>query len=139
MSDLNKVMIIGRLGRDPEVRYTTDGKTVATFSVAAGEKWEGGEHTEWFNVVTWAKLAEICQKYLHKGSQVYIEGKLRTREWEGRDQQKRKQVEVIANQMIMLGGGGGSVQGKQAGESGQAQTSSIGFAGNDLPDDGIPF
>ena len=84
MASLNKMLVIGHLGRDPESRYTGDGKQVATFSVAATEKWTGGEHTEWFSVVAWEKLAGICQKYLHKGSQVFIEGRLRTREYETR-------------------------------------------------------
>lgn len=105
---LNKVMIIGHLGRDPEMRYTPSGRPVATFSVAVSRSWKSssGEHrseTEWFKIVAWGNLAEICKKYLNKGQQVYIEGRLQTRSWEDKEGQKRTSVEVVANEMTMLG------------------------------------
>lgn len=104
---LNKVMIIGNLGRDPEMRYTPSGTPVTTFSVAASRRWTGPdgqprEDTEWFRVVAWEKLAETCNQYLTKGSKVYVEGRLQTHEWEGQDGQKRRTTEVIAYTMIML-------------------------------------
>ncbi|HEY61815.1 MAG TPA: single-stranded DNA-binding protein [Anaerolineae bacterium] len=106
--DLNKVMIIGRLGRDPEMRYTPSGKPVTTFSVATSRSWntsdgERRRETEWFNVVAWSNLAEICKQYLSKGQQVYIEGRLQTRKWEDNDKNPRLTVEVVANEMIILG------------------------------------
>lgn len=105
--DLNKVMVIGRLGRDPEMRYTPGGSPVTTFTVAASRQWKDGhgethEETEWFNVVSWNKLAEICKDYLHKASRVYIEGRLQTRQWQGQDGQNHYRTEVIATDMIML-------------------------------------
>jgi len=105
---LNKVMIIGHLGRDPEMRFTPSGRPVTTFSVAVSRSWntadgERRSETEWFNIVAWGNLAEICKQYLHKGQQVYIEGRLQTRRWEDNDGQKRTRVEVVANEMMMLG------------------------------------
>ena len=105
---LNKVMIIGNLGRDPEMRYTPSGRPVTTFSVAVSRSWKSsnGEHrseTEWFKIVAWGKLAEICKEYLNKGQQVYIEGRLQTREWEDKEGQQGTTVEVVANEMTMLG------------------------------------
>ncbi len=105
---LNKVMIIGNLGRDPEMRYMPSGKSVTNFSVAVGRSWktpdgEPREETEWFNVVMYEKLAEIANQYLTKGRKVYVEGRLRTHSWDGNDGQKHYRTELIANQMIMLG------------------------------------
>jgi single-strand DNA-binding protein len=105
---LNKVMIIGRLGRDPEMRYTPSGKPVTTFSVAVSRNWNTSEgerrsETEWFNVVAWGNLAEICKEYLNKGHQVYIEGRLQSRQWDDEKGGKRTSVEIVANEMIMLG------------------------------------
>jgi len=104
---LNKVMIIGNLGRDPEMRYTPSGKPVTTFSVATSRAWstsegEKREETEWFNVVAWSSLAEICKQYLSKGQQVYIEGRLQTRHWEDQEGNKHTSVEIVANEMIIL-------------------------------------
>ncbi len=106
--DLNKVMITGRLGADPEMRYTPQGSPVTTFSVASGRTWrsaDGTQHndTEWFRVVAWEKLAEICNQYLTKGAQVYVEGRLQTRKYQDRDGNDRYSTEVIASDMIMLG------------------------------------
>jgi len=105
---LNKVMVIGHLGRDPEMRYTPSGRPVTTFSLAVSRSWntadgERRSETEWFNIVSWGNLAEICKQYLHKGQQVYIEGRLQTRSWEDKEGQKRTNVEVVANEMMMLG------------------------------------
>ena len=105
---LNKVMIIGNLGKEPELRYTPSGRPVTTFSVAVSRSWKSsnGEHrseTEWFKIVAWGKLAEICKEYLHKGQQVYIEGRLQTRQWEDKEGQQRTTVELVANEMTMLG------------------------------------
>lgn len=109
---LNKVMLLGHLGRDPEVRYTGAGKAVATFTVATSFTWrdqDGNdqERTEWHKVVAWGRLGEICGEYLGKGRQVYIEGRIQSRDWEDQDGNRRTTVEIIANDMIMLGGGAG--------------------------------
>ncbi|RRR74536.1 MAG: single-stranded DNA-binding protein [Candidatus Viridilinea halotolerans] len=106
--DLNKVMLIGRLGVDPEMRYTPTGSAVTTFRMAVGRQWrdsngENREETEWFSVVSWNKLAEICNQYLTKGTRVYIEGRLQTRSWEDQQTgQTRYKTEVIASDMIIL-------------------------------------
>ncbi len=105
---LNKLMIIGHLGRDPEMRYTPSGKPVTTFSVATSRTWhsadgERHEDTEWFNVVAWGGLAEICNQHLHKGMQVYVEGRLQTRRWEDAEGNKHFTTELVAKEMIMLG------------------------------------
>lgn len=107
--DLNRATIIGRLTRDPEMRSTTTGKTVASVSVATGRQWTGTDgqkqqETEFHNVVMWGRLAEIAGQYLKKAAQVYIEGRLKTRDWTGTDGVKRYRTEIIAESMIMLGG-----------------------------------
>lgn len=106
---LNKVMIIGNLGRDPELRYTQRGTAVCNFTVAVnrpGRADENGQRTEdeteWFSVVAWDKLAETCSQFLQKGRKIYVEGRLQTRSWDGPDGQKRSRVEVLAQQMVML-------------------------------------
>jgi len=104
---LNKVLIIGRLGRDPEMRYTPSGKPVTTFSIGTSRSWNtaNGEkrtETEWFNVVTWSNLAEICKQYLAKDRLIYIEGRLQTRKWEDESGNKHRSVEIVAKEMIML-------------------------------------
>jgi len=100
-------MIIGHLGRDPEMRYTPSGRPVTSFSVATSRSWNTAEgerrtETEWFNVVAWGSLAEICNQYLKKGHQVYVEGRLQTRRWEDDEGNKRTATEVVAREMIML-------------------------------------
>ncbi|NJM08612.1 single-stranded DNA-binding protein, partial [Candidatus Gracilibacteria bacterium] len=105
--DLNKVQMTGHLGADPEMRYTAQGSAVTTFRVASGRTWkdrDGNQHddTEWFRVVAWDKLGEICNQYLTKGTRVYIEGRLQTRKWQGQDGQDRYTSEVIAQDMIIL-------------------------------------
>ena len=106
---LNKVMVIGKVGCDPEMRYMPNGKPVTSFSVSTSRSWTNseGEHreeTEWFNVVAWSNLAEICKQHLRKGQQVYIEGRLQTRSWEDREGKRRFRTELVANEMILLGG-----------------------------------
>jgi len=105
---LNKVMLIGNLGRDPEMRYTPSGRPVTTYSVASSRSWKTADgetrsETEWVNIVAWGSLAEICNQYLQKGQQVYIEGRLQTRRWEDDEGNKRSTTEVVAREMIMLG------------------------------------
>ena len=105
--DLNKVMVIGRLGGDPEMRYLPDGAAVTNFSVASGRQWkdrDGGqrEETEWFRCVAWDKLGEICNQYLTKGTKVYVEGRLKTRKYTDRDGQDRYATEVVLSDMIIL-------------------------------------
>jgi single-strand DNA-binding protein len=105
--DLNKVMLTGHLGADPEMRYTPQGSAVTTFRVAAGRTWkssDGTQHddTEWFRVVAWDKLGEICNQYLTKGTRVYVEGRLQTRKWQDQNGLDRYSTEVIANDMIIL-------------------------------------
>jgi single-strand DNA-binding protein len=113
---LNKVMLIGNLGKDPELSYTASGIAVAKFSIATNERWKDNEgnfqeRTEWHNIVAWRKLAEICGQYLKKGSKVYLEGKLQTRSWDDKNSgAKRYTTEVIADDMIMLDGKSASVE-----------------------------
>lgn len=105
---LNKVMIIGHVGRDPEMRYTPAGRPVTTFSVATSRAWNTADgerrtETEWFNIVAWGNLAEICKQYLTKGQQVFIEGRLQTRRWEDTENVKHNTMEIIASEMMVLG------------------------------------
>ena len=139
--DLNKVMIIGRLGFDPEMRYTPSGSPVTTFRVAASRQRKdqnGGtiEETEWFSVVAWNKLAEICNQYLSKGSRVYIEGRLQTRSWDDQNSgEKRYKTEVIANDMIILDSRGG-----REGDAGRPAAGGQSYGQiPEIDDDDIPF
>ncbi len=167
MGSLNKAMLIGRLGRDPEIRYFQDGTAVANFTIATSEKWkdkstgENREKTEWHRIVAFRRLGEICGEYLTKGKEVYIEGRLQTRSWE-KDGVTKYTTEIVADKMQMLGskdsggyGGGNQGGGFQAsggqgggfqGSSGQDQGgqghSDNGFSGGpppQPPDDDIPF
>lgn len=111
MASVNKVIVVGNLGRDPELRYTKDGRPVTNITVATNERWrdrEGNnqERTEWHRVVVWDKQAENCAQYLQKGRSVYIEGRLQTREWEDREGQKRYTTEIVAQTVQFLGGRG---------------------------------
>jgi len=113
MASLNRIIIIGNLGKDPEMRYTPSGSPVTTFSVATSRRFtsasgEPKEETEWFNVVVWQKQAEMCNQYLTKGRQVYVEGRLQTRNWEGKDGQMRFSVEIVASRVLFLGKAGGA-------------------------------
>ena len=107
MAGLNKVMIIGNLGADPEMRYTADGNALTSFRVAASRNYstpdgERREETEWFSVVAWRKLAEQCSQFLQKGRRVYVEGRLRTRSWDTPEGQKRYRTEVVADKVLFL-------------------------------------
>jgi len=104
---LNKVMLIGRLGQEPEMRYTPSGRPLTKLQVAVNRSWKSSDgekktETEWFNIVAWGKLAEICNQYLSKGQQVYIEGRLHTRQWQDDEGNNHSSVEVIAQEMLML-------------------------------------
>ena len=155
---VNKVIIVGNLGGDPETRYMPSGSAVTNFTVATNESWkdkqtgEQKERTEWHKVAMFNRLAEIAAEYLRKGSQVYIEGKLRTRKWQGQDGQDRYTTEIIADEMQMLGGRGGAGAGAGAGGGGsfggggQQGGGQQGGGGNAPPqpgdgdfDDDIPF
>lgn len=108
---VNKVLLIGRLGTDPEVRYTSNGGAVANFNVATNESWtdkagQKQEKTEWHRIVVWGKLAELCGQYLSKGRQVFVEGKLQTRDWQDKEGQKRYTTEIVAQSVQFLGGPG---------------------------------
>jgi single-strand DNA-binding protein len=112
MAGLNKVMLIGNVGNDPEMRYTAGGSAVTSFRLAVNRNFsskegERREETEWFDVVTWNKLAEICSQFLQKGRQAYVEGRLHTRSWDGQDGQRRYRTEVVAEHVLFLGPGGG--------------------------------
>ncbi len=124
MGSLNKATLIGNLGKDPEVRAIPSGAKVANFSIATTDSYTGKdgqkvEKTEWHNIVMWRGLAEVAEKYLKKGSQVYIEGKLQTRSWDDQNGQKRYSTEIIADNMVMLGraGGGGGGTPREGEES----------------------
>ena len=137
MASLNKVMLIGNLGKDPEMRYTANGKAVTTFTVACNRshtspEGERKEETDWFNVVVWDKLAELCSQFLQKGRQTYVEGRLQNRSWEGQDGQKRYTTEVVANTVLFLGAGGGG--------AGRAERfDDAGSAGPPVDPDDLPF
>ena len=137
MASLNKVMIIGNLGSDPEVRYTASGSAVCNFRCAVNEKWknregEMQERTEWVRVVVWGKTAEHCGEYLKKGRSVYVEGRMQTREWEDKEGAKRWTTEVNADRVTFLGG-------RNNGESGGSGRSADGSGAPPLDDSDIPF
>ena len=144
MSGVNKVILVGRLGKDPEVRNLENGASVARFTMATSETYkdkttgEKKELTEWHNVVLWRGLADIASKYLHKGDQVYIEGKLRTRSWE-KDNVTRYTTEIVGDELTLLGGkpGGGS-GGQESSARASAPPSSAGNAPDQTTDD-LPF
>ncbi len=142
MASLNKVMLIGNLGKDPEVRYTASGTAVAGFSLATSERFKGknGEwedRTEWHNITLWGRLAEIAGEYLAKGKTVYIEGRLQTRKWQDRDGKDRYTTEIVGEKMQMLSGKGegGGRPGGSRGESQEPSYEEPAFN----PDDDIPF
>jgi single-strand DNA-binding protein len=143
MASLNKVMLIGNLGKDPEVRYTGSGTAVASFSLATSEKFknkngEWEERTEWHNITLWARLAEIAGEYLAKGKTVYIEGRLQTRKWQDRDGKDRYTTEIVGEKMQMLSG-----KGEGGGKSGAGRTEGQETPPYEEPafnpDDDIPF
>ncbi|MFC1891537.1 single-stranded DNA-binding protein [Thermodesulfobacteriota bacterium] len=141
MASVNKVIVLGNLGAEPEIRYTPSGTAVANFTLATTEQWKGkdgekNEKTEWHRIVAWARLGEICGEYLHKGSSVYIEGRLQTRAWDDRDGNKRYTTEIVAQNMQMLGSPGSQRK------DGQAATQEERYPTEEpvsIPDDDIPF
>jgi len=158
---VNKVILVGRLGRDPETRYTGGGQAVANFSVATDETYkdkagERQKRTEWHKIVVWGKQAEIAQQYLKKGSLIFIEGRIQSREWQDKEGQKRTSFEIVATNFRMLGGrgdgggsggGGASMGGARAEEHDQSGPSDDfgghggggGAAGPEISDEDIPF
>src|SRR5215468_9292616 len=152
MKSVNKVILIGRLGRDPELKYTGTGTPFCRFSIATDDSWtdkssgERQERTEWHSIVAWNKLAEICNQYLTKGRLVYIEGSLQTREWDDQEGNKRRTTEIVARDMVMLGSapeGAGGQRRAAAAEGVGASSSSVGSAStattSTITDDDIPF
>jgi single-strand DNA-binding protein len=150
MGSVNKVILVGNLGRDAELRYTPGGAAVATLNLATTEVWndKGGqrqEKTEWHRIVLWGKQAESLQEYLTKGKQIYVEGRLQTRQWDDKDGNKKYTTEIKADRITLLGGGGGGGRsgGTERGERGGGASASHG--GGDEPpmepitDDDIPF
>jgi len=146
---VNKVILVGNLGKDPEVRYMPNGGAVANVTVATSEQWkdkqtgEQKERTEWHNVVFYQRLAEIVGEYLKKGSQIYVEGSLRTRKWQDKNGNDRYTTEIIASEMQMLGGRGGG-GGSASFGGGKAAAGGSGGGGDEAPfnegfDDDIPF
>ena len=139
MAGVNKVILVGRLGRDPEVRYTPSGVTVANFTVATSEEWndretgEKQERTEWHRIVAWRRLGEICGEYLRKGKQVYIEGKIQTKSWEDRDGKKRYTTEIVAQNMQMLDSMNREMRAEPAGPGFPVEEPIT------VPEDDIPF
>jgi single-strand DNA-binding protein len=151
MAGVNKVILIGNLGRDPELRYTQGGQAVANFTLATTENWtsKGGEReerTEWHRIVAWGRTAELCAQYLAKGRTVYIEGRLQTREWENKEGQKQRTTEVNALTVQFLGGpraAGPAGQTRPAGRAGSSTEPEAGPPDDAVagapPEDEIPF
>ena len=149
---VNKVILVGRLGRDPELKYTASGTPFCRFSIATDDVWndkgsgERQERTEWHSIVAWDRLAEICNQYLTKGKLVYIEGSLQTREWDDQEGNKRKTTEIRARDMVMLSsggegaGGGGQRRAAAAADMGGGGAPSTGTGSTStITDDDIPF
>jgi len=150
---VNKVILVGRLGRDPEVRFTSSGQPVANFSMATDETYkdragERQKRTEWHKIVIWGKQAEIAQKYLHKGSLIFVEGRIQTREYTDRDQNKRTSFEIVCNNFRMLGGrgdgapaggGGGGAAGEEAETPAPAAPAEDFSHSPEVSDEDIPF
>jgi single-strand DNA-binding protein len=146
MGSVNKVILVGNLGRDAELRYTPGGAAVATLNLATTEVWndKGGqrqEKTEWHRIVLWGKQAESLQEYLTKGKQIYVEGRLQTRQWDDKDGNKRYTTEIKADRITLLGGGGGGGRGASADRGGAATMSPSGDEPpvEPITDDDIPF
>jgi single-strand DNA-binding protein len=149
MAGVNKVLLIGNLGKDPELRYTPGGQPVASFPIATTERWadksgQRQERTEWHNIVVWGKLAELCNQYLKKGRSAYVEGRITTRSWDDRDGNKKYKTEIVATQIQFLSGGMPDNDGSMPQESspvsdnthydqGPAVAGSAGIGEDDLP------
>jgi len=152
MSSLNKVLLIGRLGRDPEIRYTKGGSAVANFSMATDERWKDKqgnrqEKTEWHSIVAWARLAEFAQNYLKKGSLIFVEGRLQTRDWTDNQNVKHYRTEVVANDIRFMepkgdgsrSGGGPSRPSQERGGPPPADEGPEPMGGGEYLEDDIPF
>jgi single-strand DNA-binding protein len=145
---VNKAILVGRLGRDPETRYTSAGQAVCNFTLATDETYkdragERQKRTEWHRIVVWGKQAEIAQQYLHKGSLVFVEGRIQTRQWDDREGQKRTTVEIVANNFRMLGGRGESGGAANVVEA-EPQVAAAAAGAEEMPsaeisDEDIPF
>jgi len=149
MASVNKVILVGNLGRDPELRYTQSGQAVATFSIATTDRWRdkdgaNQEKTEWHRIVVWGKTAENCAQYLQKGRSADIEGRIQSNDWEGKEGNKRTTTEIIAQSVQFLGGRGGAAGGN-TGSSGGADSgggtsgSQSGTPADAPPGDDVPF
>jgi single-strand DNA-binding protein len=148
---VNKVILVGRLGRDPELKYTASGTPFCRFSLATDDVWndkgsgERQERTEWHSIVAWDRLAEICNQYLTKGKLVYIEGSLQTREWDDQEGNKRKTTEIRARDLVMLSGagdgagGGGQRRAATAADVGGSAATTSSSSTSTITDDDIPF
>jgi single-strand DNA-binding protein len=145
MAGVNKVILIGNLGRDPELRYTQSGQPVANFTLATTESWskrDGSgreEKTEWHRIVAWGRTGELCAQYLAKGRTVYVEGRLQTREWEDREGKKQRTTEVVAQTVQFLGGNRGAGAGGGAAAAGAPASGPEPSLAEPPPDDDIPF
>jgi single-strand DNA-binding protein len=143
MASVNKVILVGNLGRDPELRYIPSGQAVANFTLATNERWRdkdgnNQERTEWHRIVVWGKSAENCAQFLQKGRSVYVEGKLQTQEWEDKDGNKRRTTEVVAQTVQFLGGRGGAESG--GGSAGDSDPYGAGGGGSSgPPPNDVPF
>lgn len=142
---VNKVLLIGRLGNNPEIRYTNTGTAVANFNLATSENWndkngQKQERTEWHRVVVWGKLAELCEKYLGKGRQCYVEGRLQTRSWDDKEGNKRYTTEIVANTIQFLGGPSAQAGANtQAQDQGHDMSEAPAMQGGSFTEDEIPF
>jgi single-strand DNA-binding protein len=151
---VNKVILVGNLGKDPELKHTSSGTAVATMTIATNERFkdksgEWQDKTEWHSVVLWQRLAEIASEYLKKGRSVYVEGRLQTRSWEDKQGQKRYTTEIVASDLVLLGGGrseegGGSGGGRSSrsndfDQSGSSEFDTTPSRGTEITDDDIPF
>lgn len=145
MASVNKVILVGNLGNDPEVRFTSGGACVANFNIATNERWrnkqtgEPEERTEWHRVVVWGKQAELCKEYLAKGRPVYIEGRLQTRKWEDKQGQPRYTTEVVCQQLQFLSGGRGAAAGSESAQGGSGPADDQGGPPPFDAEDDIPF
>jgi single-strand DNA-binding protein len=143
MGSVNKVILVGNLGRDSELRYTPGGAAVATLNLATTEVWndkqgQKQEKTEWHRIVLWGKQAESLQEYLTKGKQIYVEGRLQTRQWDDKDGNKRYTTEIRGDRIVLLGGGGGGRQ-QARGAAAPGVEDPMGEPVSELTDDDIPF
>jgi single-strand DNA-binding protein len=142
MAGVNKAILIGNLGRDPELRYTQNGQAVVNFTLATSESWndkssgEKVERTEWHRIVVWGKVGELCAQYLTKGRSVYVEGRIQTREWEDKEGQKRRTTEINAQSVKFLGTG---TRGAGSGEAGDGAGPEPQVPSQSAPPDDVPF